>query len=190
MAKILILYGTTEGQTRKIAERAAEIVGDSGHAVNVADGTSEVQPAGCYDAVIILASVHQGKHQASITHYVKSNFSMLERIPTAFLSVSLAAASPEPQGRTEAAKYMQDFLEQETGWTPDRSHCVAGALRYTRYDFFKRLIMRMLARHAGAQTDTTQDYEYTDWDDVTRFVEHFLSEVVESRVSVPQSRSN
>lgn len=187
MAKVLIVYGTTEGHTRKVAEHVTKIAGDRGHTVDLADSTSRLKPIEAYDAAIILASVHQGKHQASITHYIRANLSMLERKPTAFLSVSLAAASPEPEDRAGATKYVQDFLEHETGWTPDRSHCVAGALRYTRYDFFKRLIMRLIAKRAGAETDTTQDYEYTDWDDVTGLVDNFLSEVVDSCVSVPQS---
>jgi menaquinone-dependent protoporphyrinogen oxidase len=38
---------------------------------------------------------------------------------------------------------------------------------------FKRLLMRMIVGHAGGDTDTTRDYEYTDWDAVERFTDAF-----------------
>ena len=39
---------------------------------------------------------------------------------------------------------------------------VAGALRFTQYDFFKKFIMRMIAKKAG-EKDPSGDKEYTDW---------------------------
>lgn len=33
--------------------------------------------------------------------------------------------------------------------------------------------MRMIVGIAGGETDTTRDYEYTDWDAVERFVDAF-----------------
>lgn len=34
--------------------------------------------------------------------------------------------------------------------------------------------MRPIARRAGGGTDTTRDYEYTDWREVARFAENCL----------------
>jgi menaquinone-dependent protoporphyrinogen oxidase len=34
---------------------------------------------------------------------------------------------------------------------------------------FKRLLMHMIFGIAAGDTDTSQDYEYTDWDAVERF---------------------
>jgi menaquinone-dependent protoporphyrinogen oxidase len=33
--------------------------------------------------------------------------------------------------------------------------------------------MRLIVGHAGGDTDTSRDYEYTDWEAVTRFAEAF-----------------
>ena len=52
---------------------------------------------------------------------------------------------------------------------------LAGALNYTQYDYFKRLLMHLIAKQRGRSTDTAHDHEYTDWDDLTRFVEEFLA---------------
>jgi menaquinone-dependent protoporphyrinogen oxidase len=45
----------------------------------------------------------------------------------------------------------------------------AGALQYREYDFVTRLVMRVLMRRGDHPTDVTEDYDYTDWDDVERF---------------------
>jgi menaquinone-dependent protoporphyrinogen oxidase len=40
---------------------------------------------------------------------------------------------------------------------------IAGALRYSRYPLPLRWFMRRIAKQAGGDTDTSRDYEYTDW---------------------------
>ena len=39
---------------------------------------------------------------------------------------------------------------------------VAGALLYTRYNIFKRWIMKRIVAKAGGDTDVSRDYDYTD----------------------------
>jgi menaquinone-dependent protoporphyrinogen oxidase len=43
-------------------------------------------------------------------------------------------------------------------------HHVAGAFRFTQYDFFKSLAMRWIAHNKGEEVDPHADKEYTDWD--------------------------
>jgi menaquinone-dependent protoporphyrinogen oxidase len=50
---------------------------------------------------------------------------------------------------------------------------VAGALPYTRYNWLKRWIMRRIVAKAGGDTDTTRDFEYTDWEDLRAFARTF-----------------
>ena len=64
---------------------------------------------------------------------------------------------------------------QQTGWRPRKIGRFAGALLYTQYGFFKRWIMRRIARDKGSpDTDTSRDYVYTDWESVKGFAEEFL----------------
>lgn len=101
--------------------------------------------------------------------------------------LSLAAAIPGDEHQEEARRYVDEFLA-ETGWRPDRTLCVAGALLFTQYDFFKRLIMKLIARHEGVDTDAKVDHEYTDWNEVTLFTETFLRDVVAPRVKAAPGR--
>ncbi|MGZ8407278.1 MAG: flavodoxin domain-containing protein, partial [Caulobacteraceae bacterium] len=61
----------------------------------------------------------------------------------------------------------------ETGWKPAAVHHVAGAFRFTQYDFFKRMMMKKIAREKGVNVDAKHDLELTDWDDLVRFVDGF-----------------
>jgi len=174
--KILIVYGTTEGQTRKIAHFMEVILKDGGHDVTVADASETPPSPASYDAVIIGASIHIHKYQAAVVHYINHNIDVLTKKPGAFFSVCLAIASDLEEEHKEARRITTDFLEH-IGWKPLMVTQVAGALKYTQYDFFKRLIMKMIAKKEGRTTDTSRDYEYTDWNAVRQFVKEFVVRV-------------
>jgi menaquinone-dependent protoporphyrinogen oxidase len=181
MKPILILYATREGQTRRIAEHLAATVRARGHGADVVDAAH--LPEGFslvgYNAAIVSASVHTGRHESEIVKFVKNHKDALERIPTVFLSVSLSEAGAEdpastPERRAQASadveRMIQDFLK-ETGWHPAKIKAIAGALLYTKYNFLLRFVMKRIARAAGGSTDTSHDHEYTDWEALDRLVD-------------------
>jgi menaquinone-dependent protoporphyrinogen oxidase len=171
MRRLLIVYGTTEGQTHKIADRIAAIARERGIDADVADSAAGPPLAvGRYDAAVVAGSVHVGRHQRSLVDFVRRSLGALQRLPTAFFSVSLAATGSDLPGAQRCA----DAFLRETGWRPDRVHLVAGALMYSRYGFITRWMMRRIARKAGGGTDTSRDYEYTDWARLRADVEAFL----------------
>jgi menaquinone-dependent protoporphyrinogen oxidase len=178
MTRILIAYGSSEGHTASIAQYLADLIRSHGHEakpVNV-ERAEAGAPDG-YDAVIVGASVHMGKHQRSVLKYVRQNRDSLTRLPSAFFSVSLAANDNTEEARKEVASYIEQFLEQ-TGWRPLVIGRFAGALLYTRYSFFKRWIMRKIARDKKSpDTDSSRDYVYTDWHRVRRFADEFMESV-------------
>ncbi len=172
--KLLIVYGTTEGQTRKIALFMADVLQNAGHTVIIVDASEDPPDPKGYDAVLIGASIHMHKYQSAVSHYITHHAAQLNTMPGAFFSVCLAVASDLEDEHREAEKIASDFLAQ-TGWNPLMTTQVAGALKYTQYDFFKRLIMKMISKREGHTTDTSQDYEYTDWDGVQTFVTAFAT---------------
>jgi menaquinone-dependent protoporphyrinogen oxidase len=181
MARWLIVFGTTEGQTRKIAERAARLIrkhGDTDELMDAGAPWAHSDPAR-FDGVIVLASVHQGRHQTAVEQFVERHIEPLNAMPAAFVSVSLAAAGTTTGDRQDASDCANAFLAA-TGWHPTVTHMVAGALRYTEYDFFKRWIMKLIARQHDAPTDTSSDHEFTDWDDFDAFVEAFVKSADEA----------
>ncbi|NNF23559.1 MAG: protoporphyrinogen oxidase [Rhodobacteraceae bacterium] len=162
--KILTAYGTTEGQTGKIARFCADQLTGAGHSVellNVADA-AEVDVSG-FGAAILAGSVHAGKYQAELSQFIAANLAALKPLPTLFLSVSLSAAGDDPQDWAGLESGLAAFT-QDTGWTPGRTEHVAGALRFTEYDFFRYWAMRWIAAQKDETVDPHKDKEYTDWD--------------------------
>jgi menaquinone-dependent protoporphyrinogen oxidase len=176
MTKILIAYGTTEGQTARIADQLAELMRSRGlqaDALNLK--VSQRASIDGYDAVVVGGSIHMGKHQEDVVEFVRKNQADLERLPSAFFSVSLAANGDLPN----AEAYVENFV-QETGWRPSKVGLFSGALLYRQYGFFKRYMMKRIVRDkpGGMSLDTSRDYVYTDWDQVQRFAEDFVERLV------------
>lgn len=174
MASIYIPYGTTEGQTAQIAEYIADVIRGHGHQAQTADikQSGDTLPDG-YDAVIVGASIHMGKHEDYVRDFVRKNGAALQRLPSALFSVSLAA-----HGDAENAESYVEKFEEETEWRPAQIALFGGALLYTQYGFLKRHLMKNIAGGKGLGTDTSRDYVYTEWDGVKRFAEDFLDKIV------------
>jgi len=178
MARVLILYGTTEGQTANISKYIVEVVREYGHETETLD--AKELPGGFtldgYGSVIVGASIHMGEHEECVREFVKRNREALERMSSAFFSVSLTAREETDEARAQTREYVEKFA-QETGWHPDMVGIFGGALRYTQYGFIKRHFMKKISKDRGsADTDTSRDYEYTDWNDVRHFTEEFLQQ--------------
>jgi menaquinone-dependent protoporphyrinogen oxidase len=176
MTKIWIGYGTTEGQTARIAARLADVIRSHGLDVQTADlKQSPDADLDTYDAVIIGGSIHMGKHEDYVCDFIRQNRAGLERLPAAFFSVSLAAHGD----MANAEAYVANF-EQETGWRPSQVGFFSGALLYRQYRFLKRSMMKRIVRSkpGNLSTDTSRDHEYTDWVEVERFGEDFLARLV------------
>ena len=182
MTKILIAYGTTEGQTAQIANHLAEVIRGRGLEEEALDleQSKDVSLDG-FDAVIIGGSVHMGKHQSDVVDFVRRNRVDLERLPSAFFSVSLAASGD----LANAEAYVENFTQQ-TGWRPTKVGLFSGALLYR--NFLKRYMMKRIVRDKpGMPTDTSRDYVYTDWDQVKRFAEDFAERLVPESTAQQQS---
>ncbi len=163
--KLMIVYGSTEGQTRKICEFLRDESEKAGHSPALFDAMVTPPDPAEFDAVLVAASLHGGKYQVTVKDFVQKYHRSLNQMNSGFISVSLTAATDEPESWKELKQHTEDFLI-ETGWKPNFVEQVAGALRYTQYDYLKRFIMRMISRRSGGETDTSQDHEYTDWDQV------------------------
>ena len=184
MKPYLVLYATREGHTAKIAQHLLEAMWKRGLPANLEN--AEQLPAkfslGDYQGAILAASVHAHHHEGEMTRFVKKYREDLEKMPTVFLSVSLSEAGAEdeeatPEKRALAAADAQRMIDAflaETKWHPSRIKAVAGALLYTKYNFLLRLVMKRIAKQAGGDTDTSRDYDYTDY----AALDHLVDELI------------
>lgn len=185
MAEVLVLFASREGQTEKIARRMAAVLEAKGHRVEIRDvdrSSGEVD-LGRYGAIFVGAPIRMGHYLPSIVRFVREQREALQRVPSAFFSVSLAVAHHmngdrrNREGPAESMRVVEKFT-RTTGWIPHRIELVAGALPYSKYNFLIRFIMRRISAHAGGDTDTSRDYEYTDWPAVDRFASEFVDQAL------------
>ena len=169
---VMIVYGTTEGQTRKIAEWTATYIRDREHHVDLRD-SAEPMPnleLGLFHAFIIAASVHQQYHQESVTDFVIAHHKLLNAKPSAFISVSLSAVLEGE--RAEAQRYVDHFVSV-TGWYPRMTLLLGGALRFTEYDYFQEQIVKFIVMKDGGAKSGQSDREFTDWKTLANFIDTF-----------------
>jgi menaquinone-dependent protoporphyrinogen oxidase len=177
---ILVLYGTSEGQTRKIAEFCADRLREQGLTALTVDArqTSDLDPT-AFEAAIIASRIRAGRHPRSVIAFVRRYRSILASVSTLFLPVSMSAARQDPDDARRLAQYLRRFV-QNTGWTPERVHDVAGARLYRRHGRIARWILGLVDHN---RYDTSRDHEFTDWGDLGKVVADWAASVRRRRQS-------
>lgn len=179
MAHILVVYASEHGHSRTVAARVVHDLRQSGHVVSARNAREPIpdELVEGQDAFIVGGALHVGNHDVALESWVTRHAHVLNTRPSAFFSVSLAAASSQHDVARESA---QEFLD-ETGWRPQETLLVAGALQYPAYDMLTRMFMRGVARKAGLPTDTSKVHVFTDWASVEGFARRFSDALFDVR---------
>lgn len=168
MAKILLLYSTTDGHTIQICDRIKGVLEGEGNTVEIRD--LKVEPdlqQGTFEKVVIGASIRYGKHQPLVNDFIKRNQAVLEAHPNAFFSVNVVARKPE-KNTPDTNPYLQKFLKK-IDWQPQHLDVFAGRIDYPSLGFFDRNMIRFILWMGKGPTDPTGTFEFTDWDRVEEF---------------------
>lgn len=166
--KTLILFSTRDGQTREIASYLASELKELGIYADVVNlnRTPEIEWDN-YERVVIGASIRYGHFHPALASFVKKHLQQLNALPSAFYSVNLVARKPE-KSSPQTNSYTRKFL-LSSPWQPDQCAVFAGALRYPHYRWYDRLMIQLIMKMTGGETDPTKEVVYTDWQHVTNF---------------------
>ena len=168
MARVLILYSTTDGHTVEICRRIKQTVETQGNYVELLNIKDSPDLDGdSFDKVVIGASIRYGKHQPVVSEFIKNNQAQLERHPNAFFSVNVVARKPE-KNQPDTNPYLVKFLKQ-IDWTPQRLAVFAGRIDYPSLGFLDKHMIRLIMWITKGPTDPTLTVEFTDWDKVEEF---------------------
>lgn len=180
MATVTVVFESEYGQTETIAQRVAALAEAQDHDVrlrSVSDAsTSDLKEA---NAVVILAPVYNRRHAKNITDFASWHRRLLAARPTAFFSVSLAAASEGRASRPKGAGRLVEQFLRATGLQPTVTATVGGGLNYPAYPRAMRITMRLAAFVFRFPTDTSRAHELTDWEEVERVTGGFLAGITE-----------
>ncbi|MEJ4047427.1 menaquinone-dependent protoporphyrinogen IX dehydrogenase [Erwinia sp. SLM-02] len=171
--KALVLFSSRDGQTREIASYIANLLNKESecdvfniHHVGEIDWS-------LYDRVLIGASIRYGHFHPQVAKFVKKHLHSLQQRQSGFFSVNLTARKAEKR-TPQTNAYTRKFLIQSP-WEPDCCAVFAGALRYPRYGVFDRIMIQLIMRMTGGETDSSKEVEYTDWQQVARFAHEFAA---------------
>jgi len=166
--KTLILFSTRDGQTREIASYLASELKEIGIDTDVVNlnRTQEISWEK-YERVVIGASIRYGHFHPALDRFVKKHQQVLNSLPSAFYSVNLVARKPE-KCTPQTNGYTRKFLIASP-WQPSTCAVFAGALRYPQYRWYDRLMIQLIMKMTGGETDSSKEVVYTDWQHVASF---------------------
>ncbi len=170
--KTLVLYSSHDGQTKAIASSIASTLSETLECDVMDLALSMDINLANYQSVVIGASVRYGHFQRSLYKFTKQNVAQLNTMSSAFFAVNLTARKPEKR-TPQTNAYTRKFL-LATPWQPKQCAVFAGALRYPRYGWLDKVMIKLIMKMTGGETDTNKEVEYTDWQDVTRFAKDFV----------------
>jgi len=168
MGKILILYSTIDGQTKKICQKIQSVAEQHDHEVKlVSIDDTFLEDFGGFDKIVIGASIRYGKYNKKVFDFVARNEDLLEDKVSAFFSVNVVARKP---GKNEPGNnpYLIKFLER-VSWMPDEVAVFAGKIDYQKYDFLDRLVIRLIMYITKGPTDSKTVADFTNWEQVEEF---------------------
>ena len=169
MTKLLMIYSSTDGQTKKICERIIEslINKSSVNLVSINDALNLNMEN--YEKIIIGASIRYGRYNSLVLKFVNKNLKILQKKYCAFFSVNVVARK-ESKNTPESNPYIRKFFAR-TEWKPNLVSVFAGKVDYPNYNFLNKFIIRFIMFITKGPIDTSMAYEFTDWDKVKLFAD-------------------
>ncbi|MBR1375642.1 MAG: menaquinone-dependent protoporphyrinogen IX dehydrogenase [Cardiobacteriaceae bacterium] len=184
--KILLIYSSRFGYTKKIAEFIAERLKKQGNLVdiysledvinnNLSDQLQE------YQGIIIGASIRYGHYDKKLALFVEKNATLLNEKQACFYSVSILA-SKEHRNTAETHTYTRKFFEKST-WQAKIIGIFAGELDYAKYSLPEKYLMLLVMKINGRKTTLKERIEFTDWNKIEEFVKKFQELLIQQSSS-------
>ena len=167
MFSSLIIYSSTDGQTKTICEKIKSFSKKSESIKLISLKEANDFDFKSYKNIIIGASIRYGRHNKDLYKFISSNKEALKKKRSAFFSVNVVARKPE-KNTPETNPYMQKFLKISS-WQPNKLAVFAGKVDYPKYGFFDKHIIRLIMFITKGPTDTSRSFEFTDWSKVEDF---------------------
>jgi menaquinone-dependent protoporphyrinogen oxidase len=172
MSGSLIIYSSTDGQTKTICEKIKNFSKDSESIKLISLEEASDFNLQSYENIIIGASIRYGKHNKDLYKFISSNKETLEKKKSAFFSVNVVARKPE-KNTPSTNPYMQKFLSL-SAWKPNALEVFAGKIDYPKYKFIDKHMIRFIMWMTKGPTDTSGTYEFTDWMKVDAFANQIV----------------
>ena len=168
MAKIIIIYSTTDGHTREICAYLMQVIEEHDNQVTLFSiNDINAIDLKSFDKIVIGASIRYGKHNKKVYQFIKKHSQVLEEKSSAFFSVNVVARKPE-KNQPDTNPYLKKFLTQ-IPWKPKNLAVFAGKIDYQKYSFWDRSMIRFIMWMTNGPTDPKAKIDFTNWNQVKEF---------------------
>lgn len=171
MQKYLILYSSIDGHTKSICKKISEHINKD--IVDVLPISDDFINLNEYKTIIIGASIRYGKYRKELYKFISKNKDLLDTKDNAFFSVN-AVARKSNKDTPETNPYLIKFLKN-IDWLPKKVAVFAGKIEYPKYNFFDKYAIKFIMWTTKGPIDTSETYEFTDWEKVKTFAESLKS---------------
>ena len=167
----LIIYSTTDGQTKKICEIIKKNSTNKNFFEVISLEEAFHKDIEKYDKIIIGASIRYGRHSAKVYEFIEKKKNTLNKKKSAFFSVNVVARKPE-KSTPETNPYIRKFLKKSS-WVPKKLGVFAGKIDYPKLGFINKSVIRLIMFITSGPTNINNTYEFTDWHNVKKFINEF-----------------
>tara|TARA_Y100001960_G_scaffold80458_1_gene85902 strand:- start:490 stop:930 length:441 start_codon:yes stop_codon:yes gene_type:complete len=126
-----------------------------------------------YKTIIIGASIRYGKYRKELYKFIRKNQGRLDKKNNAFFSVNVVARKSN-KNTPETNPYLIKFLKN-IDWIPKKVGVFAGKIEYPKYKFLDKYAIKFIMWITKGPTNTSETYEFTDWEKVKAFAESLKS---------------
>ena len=138
----LIIYSSTDGQTKLIAEYIFYNLNKKFNYKLISIKDVNNFNLNDFDSIIVGASIRYGKYQDELYQFINNNIFELNNSKSCFFSVN-AVARKNNKNSIYSNPYILKFFKNNL-WKPDNIAVFAGKIVYQKYNFLDRHVIRFI----------------------------------------------
>ena len=162
--KILIAFATRAGSTSEVAKKIADVLCAKGLEVDVLP-VKKVKNLNPYRAIILGSAIRAAHWLPEAVQFVENNKSELDKIPTAFFTVSLTMSEKTEENLRKVASYVDPVRSM---LQPDFEGFFPGKMDPKSLSVPTRIMIKAMKTREG---------DFRDWDAVCAWAEEAYSKL-------------
>ena len=177
--RVLVVYASTYGSTKGIAERIAYTLNESGHQA-AAVSTSAAGRLDGYDAYVIGSAAYMFSWLKEARDLIRKNTALLSTKPVwLFSSGPIGTNTKDAQGRDmRETTVPKEIAEFKSAIQPRDHHVFWGAFDHRKLSLTHRMVYSV-----PALKKVLTDGDYRDWDEIDAWAKGIAASLVPAGVS-------
>ncbi len=176
--RVFIGYSTWSGSTHDVADAIATHLIKSGFEVEIFN-FKNVKTLSDYDVFILGTSIHASHPNGAFINFIKKNYSLLSKKPTALFAVCANMFQDTPENRTETFAWLQDSLKDIPEIQFLDIGLFGGAVLtsgpdYEKLNPFVKIIIKSMKKSV---VEKLEHEDFRDWEKIKNWTEEIAKKI-------------